>query len=491
MRNPLKFTAGVSVLLCLSAMAKDPVIYGEDNRRELFEAPTQYRELSKSVAILVHKSNIRPHPSASDRLQLNQTSFSEWLRLMTSPEAYEEDSDNEIYYSPKRQASLILSDYDGQKFCSEERFTEQPVAGECTGFLIGPDLLVTAGHCSQMEDFCQDFKWVFDYQVDRRSKKAGESISAEAIYSCKKVVASELNILVGLDHALVQLDRKVTYRKPLEFEVGNEIKKGDPLAVLGSPSGLPMKFADGGKVRNADHPFYFLASLDTFQGNSGSPVFHDRTGALLGFLVRGENDFVIDPLRKCRMSKRCEEEACQGEGISKLESVPELSLMQSLHQASASGDEATLDQILELGIWVDIYGARGVTPLMRAAKGQLQGPMLKLLNHGADPLLSDDKGETVLHYLAVNLTDKNQDLLSMLVAAGASLEARNDRGETALLVAARWFNLEGVRLLAAAGADKNVQNGHGKSVWDIFQRLGDEEALEALRELGFGPEPLN
>ena len=37
--------------------------------------------------------------------------------------------------------------------------------------------------------------------------------------------------------------------------------------------------------------YYFTANLDTYRGNSGSPVFNAITHKVEGVLVRGEQDF--------------------------------------------------------------------------------------------------------------------------------------------------------------------------------------------------------
>jgi ankyrin repeat protein len=46
----------------------------------------------------------------------------------------------------------------------------------------------------------------------------------------------------------------------------------------------------------------------------------------------------------------------------------------------------------------------------------------------------------------------------MLITAGASLETRNFKGETALIRAAKGCNQETVKALIAAGASLNAEN---------------------------------
>ena len=50
--------------------------------------------------------------------------------------------------------------------------------------------------------------------------------------------------------------------------------------------------AGGARVRNNSPASYFVANLDTYGGNSGSPVFSGKSYRLEGLLVRGQTDFV-------------------------------------------------------------------------------------------------------------------------------------------------------------------------------------------------------
>jgi ankyrin repeat protein len=87
--------------------------------------------------------------------------------------------------------------------------------------------------------------------------------------------------------------------------------------------------------------------------------------------------------------------------------------------------------------------------------------MAWLLEHGADPsvpltAIGDGQhaaqlGETPLHRLAANGYDG--DVMGMLLAYGAALEAPRDDGATPLVLAVRHGNAEGARWLIANGAD--------------------------------------
>ena len=66
---------------------------------------------------------------------------------------------------------------------------------------------------------------------------------------------------------------------------------GGNLGVIGYPSGLPVKIAFGDEtvLMRKEGP-WLIANLDTYGGNSGSPVFNAQ-GEVEGILVRGAVDY--------------------------------------------------------------------------------------------------------------------------------------------------------------------------------------------------------
>ena len=91
--------------------------------------------------------------------------------------------------------------------------------------------------------------------------------------------------------------------------------------VIGHPVGLPAKVAGGAIVRdNTPNPF-FVANLDTYGGNSGSPVFNSRTHRVEGILVRGERDFVARG--NCTVSFVCPTTGCRGEDVTRITKLRE------------------------------------------------------------------------------------------------------------------------------------------------------------------------
>lgn len=194
-------------------------------------------------------------------------------------------------------------------FCPGQKFVEQPAGAFCTGALVGEDLMLTAGHCVPDQAACGKTRFVFDYAV-RAAGVYPYSVPAAGLYSCKKVVKSKYTLNRpfdffmggrGPDFALVQLDRKVRGRRPLMINRRGRIPEGEKVFIIGHPFGLPVKISANAKVRDASPKRFFVTDLDTFGGNSGSPVFNARTALIEGIHVRAEALSMVDTSAGCRM----------------------------------------------------------------------------------------------------------------------------------------------------------------------------------------------
>lgn len=282
MKNILVLSA---LVLSNNIFAKVKVIYGEDNRVDVYEEKSsKLVELAKSTAAMVPSANLSP---------LND-------------------------YETLLQGSSLQN----RGVCPEERFAKQPTVANCSGFLVGKNQLVTAGHCVQHESDCSGNVWVFDYKVDHAEQ---ESVAVEnsKIYKCKKIVSRSLDSQTQDDYALIELEEEVLDRKPLKLRQSGKPAVGDELVVIGHPSGLPTKIAGGAKVRSVNE-VYLVSNLDTYGGNSGSAVFNAKTGLVEGILVRGEKDYVWDSEKGCRVSNVIGDDEGRGEDVTLISNIEEL-----------------------------------------------------------------------------------------------------------------------------------------------------------------------
>ncbi len=252
--------------------------YGDDDRKNLYEATAQEKKAAKSVALVLDKSDLLANGST------------------------------ESYNLPGATLGL----------CSSERFHKEPAPGFCSAFRVGTDLIATAGHCIKTPIKCSKTSFVFGFNMNAADEKPHKSVKKSKVYNCKSIIDGELNGPDNSDWRIIKVDREITDDVPIvEVRKQGRIDVGDAVTVVGHPMGLPLKVTPGGVVRSLNASF-FVANPDTYGGNSGSPAFNSEAlsaGKLFveGILVRGEEDF--SQFSPCLKSKRCAEDGCRGEDI--------------------------------------------------------------------------------------------------------------------------------------------------------------------------------
>jgi V8-like Glu-specific endopeptidase len=271
----IKASLFVAVLYFLSPIAiakiQNKVIYGDDGRMEFFQVQrADVREVADSTAAIIRRENL--HPQGDGTTAITAASFKDTFGI-----------------------------------CSSEPFANEPAGAMCSAFLVADDMVATAGHCVT-DARCPEVGFVFTYRMSAQNQSPMNVDSSE-VYNCSKVLAREQTL--NQDYALVQLDRPVRGHRILTLAQAAP-QVGDPLFVVGHPSGIPTKIAGGAEVRSVQQGF-FQANLDTYGGNSGSAVFNANTLEVVGVLVRGERDFSYDVQRQCSVSNRCANDSCRGE----------------------------------------------------------------------------------------------------------------------------------------------------------------------------------
>lgn len=239
------------------------LLIGPDNRHEYFEAPPDLRRLADSVAAL---QIIKPPPS------------------------------------PPSFKPLPL--------CPGARFSEQRRISFCTGFLVGADLLLTAGHCVG-HSVCPNVRVVFGKAMRGPGDIQEESAPPDDTYYCREVLARSYTAKTReADYALLRLDRPVARREPLELDYAPFLPgEGTEILAIGHLMGLPVKLVDNASVRistsvaDESRGRWFVTSLDTAPGLSGGPVIAAGSRRVIGiFSRRGaqvESDYAVFP--DCRM----------------------------------------------------------------------------------------------------------------------------------------------------------------------------------------------
>lgn len=275
----LALSALVLTSTSFASVPGNKVIYGDDNRLDVYETNNNmFVELAKSTAAQIANSSLS--------MTLNG------------------------------EVQVLGRSLQSRNICAKEKFSAQLSAARCSGFLVGEKLLVTAGHCITNDSDCASYAWVFDFKMNS-ANQSSMTVKSENVFHCSKIISRAQDGTQN-DYALIQLDRAVTDRHPLQFRKEGKIADNTKLVVIGHPSGLPTKIADGAEVRSNSNSVYFVANTDTYGGNSGSAVFDATTGVVEGILVRGEQDYVYDYSLGCQVSKVCATNACRGEDITRI-----------------------------------------------------------------------------------------------------------------------------------------------------------------------------
>jgi V8-like Glu-specific endopeptidase len=258
-RPPVRLTLLATALLALTASLATSataqpgaeVVYGTDDRIETFALKGARAAAARATVAIVDMSAIRNNGDGTSTL-LGQS-------------------------LGKRE-----------QLCPGQRFARQPTPASCSGVLLAPDIVATAGHCVDRATLATT-RFVFDFAMTDATR-ARTTIPNIKIYRPRRILAQVLSG-DGSDYAVVQLRRVVRDRKPATLQRIGRIATGTPLYVIGHPNGLPAKLAGGAKVLANRSRTFFKANLDTFEGNSGSPVFDAATNRVAGILVRGDPDY--------------------------------------------------------------------------------------------------------------------------------------------------------------------------------------------------------
>lgn len=266
------------ILIPLHSVAQTSIqaVYGNDDRKEIYEVDNAAaRRAMQATVMIAEKANV--------------IEFGGEYRLT----------------GDKYGKSMNL--------CPSEPFWHQPLIGFCTGVLVRPNVILTAGHCIVKQRDCSNSRVVFDVKFTGPGEFS-EYAPARNVRACKRIIKRE-NKKNGLDYAFIELDSPVHDRQPITLSQKHDINS--KVFMIGHPRGLPAKYSGPAKIYGQTD-LEWITDLDSFAGNSGSPVFEAATGALVGILTLGEDDdFQEHTKSQCSVSKKCTAKTCYGEYVVK------------------------------------------------------------------------------------------------------------------------------------------------------------------------------
>jgi len=246
------------------------VIYNGDTRQDTYQVSSSLQQLGSSAVVIVYpdSSSLTRNLDGSYSLTSSNTAQNTW------------------------------------NLCPQEAFSQQQIitgSSYCSGFLLStnPPWIGTARHCAETASSTVGALVLFDFdQLDSTTTKS--LYPENDVYTVASIVTKGTGTDFDTDYAVLALDRVVVGRTPYT-RVNSTPSVGLPLILIGHPIGLPKKTdADGQLTAIGDG--VIGAFVDSYGGNSGSPVFDDA-GNLIGILVAGAQDFVSPS--GCDISNTC------------------------------------------------------------------------------------------------------------------------------------------------------------------------------------------
>lgn len=144
--------------------------------------------------------------------------------------------------------------------------------------------------------------------------------------------------------------------------------------------------------------------------------------------------------------------------------------------------------LLEAGANPNAVMSTGAMVFTEAFSGTsgLDAKLLRLLlEHGVNPNTRIDDAPLLFTLMQLPYTtypqEERRELVRLLIAYGANLEARNRFGETPLIRAVSSNNIAIAKILLQYGARPNVHEPDGETPLDIAKQSGNAQMIQLLR----------
>lgn len=433
-------------------------VFGSDDRREVKDAEG-FQEFVRATAAMIYKKNVY----------------------------------NDEFYAWSLK-DLLKQQFGVDRFHPNVKFLDQPTVADCSGFLIAPDILVTAGHCIRSQEDAENVVWVFDYTSESDFIDGNRlDFKKSNVYEVESVISTVLDNTSKTDYAILKLKRQ-SERAPYRFRTSGEVLEQGPIYTIGSPTGLPLKFSTNAIVTDNSPKQWFKSDIDAFPGNSGGPVF-DQNGFLEGILVRGAvtlsggrytGDYKYDEECDCIKTVQWDTAnytaGCQAQKITQL---PPDALVMAIYSNIEYAIKNNLKQRFDswsIYSWIFNYP-------YTMENGRFEN--LAITNNNVDALTS------VLNFTSEDITDNysrelidlaisnnNLEALKALLEKGLLADAGLNANKTALQNAVENNKSAVVETLIYYGADLKVTTNTGENLLHIAAKRGNTSLAELFVQNG-------
>ena len=233
---------------------------------------------------------------------------------------YEKDIlENQIIVTESYKNLKFQYNKEDKLLCTNVKFYEQKSAPFCTAFVVSEDIIITAGHCID-DNNIDSVVFIFDLMLESKNDNFS-IVSSEQIYYPKEVLKRVYDTKNRIDYTVVELEEPVSPERVLDCSTNFKYKLGSNNYIIGHPSGLPMKYAPDGHITQRPSKYYFQTNLNAFSGNSGSPIFDEKTNSVIGIFIAGESNFTYNKKDDCVQVIDCYAKNCTKEIGIKLSNI--------------------------------------------------------------------------------------------------------------------------------------------------------------------------
>jgi uncharacterized protein len=151
--------------------------------------------------------------------------------------------------------------------------------------------------------------------------------------------------------------------------------------------------------------------------------------------------------------------------------IPGRSGVTPLAAAAFKGNDRIVEDLLARGAHPNLMDATGKAAITYAAARGFAGLVSRLLDAGVDPGFRYGHDLTALMWAAGHEEGVGpqaaESTAAVLIGHGAPLDTMDDRGRTALMVAAELGYPEMVTMLIKQGADRKLRDKAGRTAFDL------------------------